>query len=189
MKKVFYALCSLLLLTGCGEKITNEIMNTPTKKVEALLNKYQKLDDDVLNDLDNIIDETENLTTEERDKYRDVMKKHYESLSYKVKDETIDGDNAVVTVEIEVIDHTKSYQNTNNTDNDNNDNDDNNNNDNDNIIEDIADSFEDILDKMTKDKDTITYTLELSVTKYDDEWVVDPLSDDDIKKIHGIYVD
>ena len=38
----------LILLTGCdiGEKLDN----TPTKRVETFLNKYQTLDDDVLDD-------------------------------------------------------------------------------------------------------------------------------------------
>lgn len=182
MRKVIYALCAVLLMTGCGEKIVDEIMDTPTKKVEALLSKYQKLDQDVLDDLDKTIAEEERFTTEDREKYRELMMKHYQSLAYKVVDEEIDGNQATVTVEIEVTD----YTNINNISDLTNKKD--NTNDDDSLIEKTVDSFQDLIDEMTKSNDKIKYTLEITVTKYDDEWVVDPLTDENIKKIHGIYM-
>lgn len=170
MKKVLCALCAVFLLTGCGEKVVDEIMNTPTKKVENLFSKYQRLDEDVLDDLDTIVAEEESFNTEQRERYRTLMKKHYENLSYKVKDEVIDGDNAIVTVEIEVTDYTKI----NNIDNLSSNG----------IIE---ASIDELLDDIESAKDKVTYTLEIPVTKYDDEWTVDPLSEENFQKIHGIY--
>ena len=37
----------------------------------------------------------------------DIVKKNYQKLTYKVKDEVIDGDKAIVTVTIDVIDYSK----------------------------------------------------------------------------------
>ena len=51
MKKLILFL-TLLLFTACSLNI-GDIDNTPTKKVEEYLNKYQSLSSDVVNDLDN----------------------------------------------------------------------------------------------------------------------------------------
>ena len=46
MKKIIVIVLILITLTGC-----NKLMNTPTKKVEAMLNNYVTLNKDVLDDL------------------------------------------------------------------------------------------------------------------------------------------
>ena len=51
MKKLILVVFSLLLIT-CG---CDSMMNTPTKRVEEFLNKYQRLDSDVLTQLDEVI--------------------------------------------------------------------------------------------------------------------------------------
>ena len=43
------------------------------------------------------------------------------------------------------------------------------------------------LDKLKEAKDTVKYTLDMTLTKVDDEWQLDDLSDIDEKKIHGMY--
>ena len=178
MRKIIYALCAVLLMTGCGKKLVDNVMNTPTKKVEALLSKYQKLDQDVLDDLDKIVAEEERFTTLDRKNYRELMKRHYQSLAYKIVDEEIDGNHSLVTVEIEVTDYT-NIKNigdlTKKTDNDNS------------LTENTLDTIKDLINEMAKSTDRIKYTLEISASKHDDEWVVDPLTDENIKKIHGIY--
>jgi len=95
MKKVLFAVAALLLV-GC------ELSNTPTRQVEALMKKYQTLDNSVLTDLDVVIKHDEHLEGEQEEKYRDIMKKHYQNLIYEIKDEVINGDEAVVKVEITV---------------------------------------------------------------------------------------
>ncbi len=42
--------------------------------------------------------------------------------------------------------------------------------------------------EMEKVKDTVKYTIEFTLTKVNDEWQLDPLSNADIEKLHGIYV-
>ena len=51
MKKILSIFTLLLLVVGCGN-----MMNTPTKKVEEFLSKYQTMDEKVLTQLDEVID-------------------------------------------------------------------------------------------------------------------------------------
>ena len=44
------------------------------------------------------------------------------------------------------------------------------------------------IDKLTNAKDRVTYTVVFNLTKVDNEWKVDNLSNEDLEKIHGIYV-
>ena len=73
MKKIFIIMISLLILTGCSLK---DIDNTPTKQVEAFFNNYQTLDKKVLDDLDVVIARQTNYTKEQKEKYRNILKKH-----------------------------------------------------------------------------------------------------------------
>ena len=57
MKKWFLAVICVFLLAGCS--IGKDMTNTPTKKVEAYMDGYQKLDDNVLNDIDTLLHDTE----------------------------------------------------------------------------------------------------------------------------------
>ena len=43
------------------------------------------------------------------------------------------------------------------------------------------------LDKFNNAKDRVTYTINFKLTKVDNEWTVDNLSNQDLEKIHGIY--
>ena len=109
MKKFLCLLGALIVMTGCS--LTENMDNTPTKKVEAMLAKYQSLDAGVLEDLDEVVNAEDLFDNDQKDQYREIMKKHYQDLTYTIKDETIDGDNAVVTVEIEVNDYSKVMAN------------------------------------------------------------------------------
>lgn len=179
MKKIISFICITLLLftSGCGK-----INNTPTKKVEAMLNNYQTLNEDVLDDLNKTIDTESDLTDEQKTKYKDILKKQYQSLTYEIKDEEIDGDNAEVEVEIEVIDLTKSIADSETYLNENTDKFKNDSGEFDQV------KYTDYkLDKM-KDADVkVKYTLELTLTNSDNEWVVDNLTETERQKIHGIY--
>lgn len=82
------------------------------------------------------------------------------------------------------------------TDNDDEDNDNNNNNtntttnDNGTGTTDYDETkFMDYkLSLMEKVSDKVTYTIEFTLTKVNDEWQLDSLSNSDIEKLHGIYV-
>lgn len=179
MKKiVLFVSVFLVLLTGCGN-----MMNTPTKKVEEFLSNYQTMDKTVLDQLDNVIKDAGNLVDVQKDDYRELMKKQYQNLSYKIKDEIEDGDNATVTVEIEVYDYGKSI------------------NESEQYLVSNRDEF---LDEATKEvdnkkffdykikkmkdvKDKVKYTINFTLTKVDDKWKLDNISDIDRQKLHGLY--
>lgn len=171
MKKLFYVLLSVFILTGCGK-----MNNTPTKKVEALLSKYQSNDSEVINDLDNVLLMDSNFTDDERNDYKEFMKKHYQDMTYKVKDESIDGDSATVEVEITV----RNYSGVVNEANDYRLNNASEFNDSNTFA-----SYR--LGKLKDVTDTETYTIVFTLTKTNDEWQVNPLSSDDESKLNGLY--
>jgi hypothetical protein len=178
LNKVLLVVAILFLVVGCGN-----MDNTPTKKVEEFLGKYQTQDKDVLDQLNVIIEEAGNLIDTQKEDYRDLMKKQYQNLSYKIKDETEDGDNATVEVEIEVYDYGKAisesetYLTTNRDeflDEDTNEVD--------------TKKFLDYkIEQMKNVKDKVTYTINFTLTKVDGTWQLDDISDIDRQKLHGLY--
>ena len=181
MKKIFYLLFSLVLVTGCGCE-SGKLLNTPTKKVEMYLANYQTLDDDVLKQLDNVIEHAGNFTDTQKDTYRDIMKKHYQNLTYDIKDEKIDGDNAIVTTEIEVKDYSKVIEEANDYKDKHPDE-----------LKGEDGSYDESLfmdyrlEQLKKVKDKVKYTIDFTLTKVDDEWKLDPLTTEQEDKIHGLY--
>ena len=157
--------------------------NTPTKKVEALLTKYQTLDDDVLEDLDKTLNKDTSLNDEMRTEYRNFMKKHYADLTYEIKDEIIDGNVATVRAEITVRDYSDIVTNAEAYRLDNEDE-----------FVDEDGNYNDLLftqyrlDKLKEAEGLVTYTMEFNLTKQNDEWVVEQLSYEDLSKINGLYV-
>ena len=176
--RIIFLVAILFLIVGCSG-----MMNTPTKKVEDFLSKYQTMDKAVLTQLDDIIEDAGNLVDDQKETYRDLMKKQYQNLSYKIKDETEDGDSATIEVEIEVYDYGKAiseaetYLTTNR--------------------DEFVDSETQEVDsekflnykigKMKDVKDKIKYTINFTLTKVDDEWKLDDISDVDRQKLHGLY--
>ena len=111
------------------------------------------------------------------------MKKHYQSIQYDIKDEKINGDQAEVRVEVEVIDYSKILQ------------------DADNYLEDHRDEFLDKdgeysetkymnyrLEKLKEAKETVKYNMIFHLTKKDKIWQMDALTKEQEQKIHGMYI-
>ena len=178
MKKILLSLFVVLfLLTGC-----DNLMNTPTKRVELLLGKYQKLDDVVLTQLgDSLLSDTV-LTKEQKEKYQELLKKQYKNLTYTVKDEAIDGKTAMVEVEIEVYDYNKAIKNSEEylTNNQSEFQDETGN-----INTVMYNDYK--LNEIEMMKERVTYTINFTLSKVDEEWMVDDLTDTERQKIHGLY--
>lgn len=157
---------TLTILIGCS------LSNTPTSKVEELFSKYQMLDDDITIEINNLLD-TEMLNNEQKERYRKLIENQYKNLSYEIKDERIDGDNAIVTAQIEVLDYRKTISELNTNQNTNFD---------------ILEYNNQKLDKLETTKEKVAYTLEINVIKDNDgNWKLSNLTSDDIKKIQGMY--
>ena len=116
---------------------------------------------------------TETLTNDQKDRYRKLIENQYRNLTYEIKDEKIDGDIAVVTTQIEVLDYRKAISELNTeVGND----------------YDILEYNNKKLDKLEEVKDKVAYTIEINVVKDDDgNWKLSNLSSNDIKKIQGMY--
>lgn len=165
-KKLILLLISIFLLVGC-----ENTMATPASKVESFLGKYQKLDKNVLLDLDNVIKKDTDMNKSQKEKYKNLLEKQYQNLSYKIKNEEINGTTSIVETEIEVLDY-KS------------------------VIEEVdkyyekneIDNYIDYkLEEMGKQKDKVKYELVFFLEKENGNWVIKELDEEDYKKIHGLY--
>ncbi len=167
MKKIIIILSLLIFLTGC-----ENTLNTPTKKVENFLSEYQNLNPEVLKRLESSI-EADNLTKSQRKKYIGLLEKQYQNLSYKIVNEVVNDDNAIVDAEIEVLNYTysiadsKKYYETHK--------------------EEIEDYNEYMLNNLEKVKDKIKYKISIDLTKYDGNWELNEIDRTIIQKIHGLY--
>ena len=212
MKKfILYFSCimAVILLSGCS------MDNTPTKKVENFLDSYRNQDETVVNQLKDMVDMDNLMNEDQKNTYSDIMKRQYEDLTYEIKDEVIDGDNATVTVEIEVYDYYKVNQEAQNyyNENPNEFQDDAETDDSsdglledakegvEDIVDDVEDTAEDAVDALTGDakyveyrlgklqeaKDRVKYTIDFTLTKVDDVWTLNEIDDTTRQKIHGLY--
>lgn len=179
MKKILSLLSIGLIMTGCS---LGNMDNTPTKKVETYLNNYQTLNSNVLTELDSMVNQEETFDEDQKTTYRDIMKKHYQNLTYTIKEETVNGDKATVETEIEVNDYTKALKEAENyrTTNENEFLDDTG-------VFDVTLFNTYKLDLLKKNKERVKYTIYFSLTKSNDEWVLDELTETEQEKILGIY--
>ncbi len=176
--KILLFLVTALLITGC-----NDMMNTPTKRVEEYIGKYQILDSTVLTELDEVVDNSD-YNESYKEEYKELMIKQYQNLSYKIKSEQTNGDNANVIVELEVFDYNNALKEAND------------------YIEEHSDEFLDDeketrsekidhykINAMKEVTDKASYTINFSLVKDNKKWVLEKISDSDLEKIHGLYED
>lgn len=179
MKKIVIFILGAVLITGCS---FGDMMNTPTKRVEEFLGKYQTVDSVVIKQLDDVISRNDTLDSEQKKDYKELFKKQYQNLMYKIKQETVDGSKAKVDVEIEVFDYNKTIREANL------------------YLESHKEEFkgqDNSIDskkfmnykikKIKETKDKIKYTLNFTLTKKDKKWTMDDITEIMRQKIHGMY--
>lgn len=177
MKKIKYLL-GLLIITlsvfGCT------LGNTPKKRVEVLLNRYQMNSSNIVTELDDYL-KTLTINDNYYEDYKEVYLKQYKDLKYEIKDEKIDGDTAIVTAQIDVYDYYKAdqtitdYITKNQTQFSEND------------IFSNEKSLRYKIDELSKVKDRVTYTIDFELTKVNDSWTINNLTNEELEKIHGTY--
>lgn len=168
MKKIISIFIFFILLVGCS------LSNSPTSLVEELLSKYQRFDSDIESGIDNVL-EDENLTSIQKERYKKLLENQYRNLSYEIKDEKIDGDEATISTEIKVINYKKAINDTYNYYQGRGDY----------TVEEYNDTK---LDNLEKEKEKVTYTIDFIVKKDNDgNWKISSLSNEAIKKIQGMY--
>ncbi len=161
MKKILLFLSFLFIVIGCS------LSNNPNSKVEEMLGKYQGLDDSIIISPSVLVGDN-NLSIDLEKKYSDIIKKQYQNMAYEIKDTKEDGDKAVVTAEIDVINYKKVINN---------------------MTGNVSDEFhERLINKLKNAHDKVTYTIEFKLTKNGNgEWKVDALTNDMENKLLGIY--
>lgn len=188
MKKLLLVIC-VFALSAC----TLSMKNTPKDVVKEFLDKYKNQDNEVISDLDSTI--SSEYVGDYKDRYKKIMLNQYKNLEYKIVDEVIDGNTAVVVADITVYDYSNAIANSNtylsehsdefSTNKENEETTSNNTNntlDNDKFLEYKLGLLENV-------KDRKTYTIEFSLNKNNEnkKWVLDSLTNQDIEKIHGLY--
>ena len=174
MKRLLVVFIILLTLTGCGG-------NTAKGAVDSYLKKYRNLNSEVLIDLEKLV-EDENLSSEQEDKYRDILKKQYKDLTYEVIEEEYDNDISYVTVKISVYDLYKAQNDASIYLRNNPEEFYNENNEYDvNLYLDYK------LDEMKNMNDKVEYKVTFTVIKEDDKYIVEQPTEEVLQKIHGIY--
>lgn len=162
MKKKIMLVLLLFLFAGCS------LSNTPTSKVEELLGKYQSLDSSINISTATL---TQNRTVDDdiNDRYKKVIKKQYENLTYEIKEEKIDGEIATITTQIEVLDY-KSIINKYD------------------MIKYDESEYDKVLDDLENAKEKIVYTIDFTLTKdKKGDWNVDDLTTEQVNKLLGMY--
>ena len=175
MKKILFVLLLILYSSACN------LLNTPSSVVESYLNKYTSLSEDVLTNMETTI-LNEELSSSNRDIYKQVLLRSYENLKYEIKDETIDADKAEVLVSIKVYDLNKTNQEARNYLNEHPDDFEDINH---NFMEEEFNSYR--LNAMLNTNDMVEYDVKFKLTKKDNEWILNPLDRSTLEKIHGLY--
>ncbi len=177
MKKI-----RILLLIICGILLTGCMGNMTAKEaVSDYLEMYVTLDSNVIEQLDDFV-EHENLSNEQKEVYKEVLKKQYSTLTYTIDGETYQDDIAYIKTNINVNNlydvQKESLEYFNQHTDEFNDNDGN---------YDKSKFLDYKLQEMNNANRRISYEIEFKVVKNDNNWEVSQLSNDDLEKIHGIY--
>lgn len=163
MKKTYLIIISLIILVGCT------LGNIPTSRVEEYLTNYQMLNNNISTSYTNLTNDT-NLSQDIKNRYEKAIKKQYRNLSYEVKEEIIDGDEATVTIQLKVMNYRDAFDKYNQNEYEKNE------------------YHTLILDTLENTKEMVSYTLDITLTKDDnDNWVIDNLNQENKDKLLGIY--
>lgn len=174
-KMLLLSICFILLLTtACS------LGDTPTSSVERLLARYNNQDEEILVELDDYINDN-NLTDEQNNKYREIYVRQFKDMKYEIKEEFVDGDNATVTAQITVYDYYTADKDSRTYLNDNMDEFMTNGVYDESLYVDYKlKQFE------TTDK-TVDYTIDFNLTKVNNNWEVNELTEEQLEKIHGVF--
>ena len=196
MKKYIIVAC-VLLLSACSLGVAS----TPKEKVKELLDKYKNQDSEIISSLDETIGSE--YTGEYKDRYKKLILNQYKNMDYKITDEVIDEDTAVVTVDVTVYDYASAIDSSNYYFSEHKDEFMNKSNDettkeegtneaanegtNKNTTVDNNKFLDYKFNELEKVSDKKTYTINFSLFKEDNKWVLETLSDSDMQKLHGLY--
>ena len=166
----------LVFIAGCGKV-------TPRDAVDNFLSEYQNLSPTVIRDLDLVVSD-EALTDTQKEKYRSILKREYETLEYFILNEEYNDDVVSLEVKISVYDLYKvqkeasDYLNTYPLEFQ-----DSNGEHNQELFMDYK------LDMMQNTNQRVEYSITFLTTKDENgNYEVIDVTESDLEKIHGIYM-
>lgn len=177
MKKVIVIVIALILISGCSNKMIAKDV------VKDYLDGYINLSKDVKNSLDKTIKENKEFSNSNQAMYKKILLKQYKDLKYVILNEEYDGDKALITVNINVYDLNKAEENAENylSTNLKEFYDDSNKFDNQKYVD-----FK--LNLMYEANERVDYTVVFFLNRVNNKWVLEQPTDEDLEKIHGIYI-
>ena len=151
----------ICFLVGCTS-------NDAVTPVKDYLNKFKNHDTEVTNAIEELLRQ-ENLSQEQNDLYKLIMKRQYTDLEYKIVNEYYNGRHAIIYVDITVYDYINSRKEA--------------------LKNGLTkeEAINEQLKQMEKEKKRIQYTLEFHVYYQEERWILETPNTEIIEKIHGLY--
>lgn len=174
MKKIIL-LIMLLILVGCS------LSNTPSSVVSGYLDDFNTLSDSVILDIESKVS-NESLSNKNKDTYKKVLSRSYQDMEYEIKDESINGEKAIVIVKVSVYDLYKAdidslnYMNENMNEFYKMDN---------TFDNDLYDEYR--LNNMLNTKDKVEYEITFNLYKNNGEWTLENPDRVILEKLNGLY--
>lgn len=176
MKKILSVVIMFILMVGCTTT------NTAKDVVEDYLTSYQNLEYQVLVDMEEVINSESTMTDDQKELYREILKKQYEDFSFEILSEEYNDDEAIVSVKITVYDYYEAsvnaseYLKNNSTEF---------YDENSEYSSTLYMDYKLNLYQITTNR--IDYTVDFELIKEDGIWKLNVVSNDVLEKIHGIY--
>lgn len=174
IKKIILFLL-IFVLVGCGRE------DKPRDIVMNYLDKYKNKDEVVIEQLDEYIAK-EDLNNNQKEIYKGILLKEYETLEYEVKNETYVDNEIIFDIQITVFDLYKIQKKASEYFNEHisefNDED---------GKYDRSKFIDYKLDLMGNATEVVSYNIKVVLTKKNNKYVINQLSNEDLEKIHGVF--
>ena len=165
----------LVFIAGCGKV-------APRDAVDNFLGEYQNLSPTVIMDLEKVVSDEE-LTESQKDKYRSILKREYETLEYFILNEEYNDDIVSLETKISVYNLYKVQKEASD------------------YLQDFPEEFQDSngnynqslfmdykLDIMANTNEKVEYTIIFLASKDENgNYEIIDVTESDLEKIHGIY--
>lgn len=165
-----------MFVTGCKNESAKDI-------VTSYLDEYKTLSPNIQKEIKNAVDNNDEFNSSNKKIYKDILKRQYKDLSYKIISEEYNDDLALIKVNIKVYDLNKAEEESL-----------------DYLSANLSEFYDgEIFNKekyttyklslMSKSKSKISYDILFALKKEKGTWVLNEPTESDLEKIHGLYKD
>ena len=176
MKKIVIFIVILLVLSGCSKS------KNAFDIVKDYLDNYNSLSSNIRKEIDEIVNNSNELSEDNKDIYKKIFLRQYKDLKYTILTEEYGDNKALITVNINVYDLNKAEEEAM-----------------DYLSKNLKDFYDDNdifnndkyinykLNLMYESKERIDYIVTFLLELKNDKWVLVQPTNEDLEKIHGIY--